>query len=195
MKRLTEKKFLELLKTKGIVINADYPQSAVLDFANDPQINRFWCIPDEARRIPTFVATLLDLLDPWENVYVWKHSGSWSTNIKGERLNDDVQAIIYKGIGLPNNSAEIIVFDKTEFGELVALVFNQLVFGWHVGDDLYIVPDNGKQIMKTDHHDVVHVEFLDNDSMERFVKVMIEQEFELPEEVPDDTFKKPTWMA
>ena len=120
--------------------------------------------------------------------------GSWTTSIKGERVNDDVQAVMYKGIGINGDNADILAFRRNELASLVTLIFNQLVFGWHVGDDLYIIPDHGHQIIKTDHHDAVHVASLNDEAMVKYVKAMHDHKFELPEDLPDETFKRPDWM-
>ena len=129
MKRIEEKKFIEMIRQIGITVDSKYPESAELTFQEDSEISRFWEIPEEARRIPCFVDTILAALDPWESIYVWKHMGSWVTSVKGERVNDDVQAVLYKGIGITENNADILRFKRTELAELFALVFNQLVFG------------------------------------------------------------------
>ena len=194
MKRIEEKQFIKMIRQIGITVDSRYPETAELGFGKESEISRFWEIPEEARRIPYFVQTILSALDPWESVYVWKHMGSWFTSIKGERLNDDVQAVIYRGVGITENNADILKFNGNELEELVALIFNQLVFGWHVGDDLYIIPDHGRQMIKTDHHDVVHVSVRDQSIMEKFINKMAAKGFELPEDIPDETFKRPDWM-
>jgi hypothetical protein len=194
MNRITEKSFLALIKKQRIIVDPGYPDSAVLCFDPDPGISRFWEIPEEARRITCFIDTILSSLVPWNTVYVWKHLGSWKSIATGVRLNDDVQAIIYSGIGIPGGHADILEFTKDEYPKLVALIFNQLIFGWNVGDDLYLIPDHGDQIVKTDHHDAVHVEFKSDETMQKFVEAMKQRGFPLPEDVPDETFKTPDWI-
>jgi hypothetical protein len=194
MEGIEEKTFIEVIRQLGITVDTRYPDTAELGFGKGSEISRFWEIPKEARRIPYFVETILSALDAWESMYVWKHMGSWFTSIKGERLNDDVQAVIYQGIGIKENNANILKFTRNELTELVTLTFNQLVFGWHVGDDLYIIPDHGRQMIKTDHHDVVHVSVSDKSTMEKFINTMAAKGFELPEDIPDETFKRPGWM-
>ena len=194
MKRIKENKFMEIIRQVGITVDSRYPKSAVLFFEKNSKISRFWEIPVEARKTTYFIETILAALDPWKKIYVWKHMGSWVTKINGERLNDDVQAVIYHGIGITENNADILEFKRNELTELVTLTFNQLVFGWHVGDDLYIIPDHGHQMIKTDHHDVVHVSFREQVAMNKYIHTMADNGFELPEDIPDETFKRPDWM-
>ena len=67
------------------------------------------------------------------------------------------------------------------------------MFGWSVPDDLFVVPDHGRQLLQTDHHDVVHVDFAEEGMVEPFVRHTAE-EYPLPTEPPDWTFKRPDWM-
>lgn len=194
MKQIKEKKFLEIIKKQGIIIDPKYPKSASLCFEKDINIWRFWVIPSEGGRIPFFVDTILEALDKWERIFVWRHLGSWVQTIKGERITEDIQAVIYRGVGISEDNVDVLEFTIRELPELVTLVFNQLIFGWNVGDDLYIIPNHGKQIIKTDHHDVVHVSFRDKAGMDEYIKRLAEKGFKLPDELPDETFKRPDWM-
>ena len=85
-------------------------------------------------------------------------------------------------------------FARDERETLVALLFSTTVFGWSVVEDVYVVPDHARQILKTDHHGVVHVDFGDPGDVDRWVSKMSESGFDLPNEPPDATFKRPTWM-
>jgi hypothetical protein len=63
-----------------------------------------------------------------------------------------------------------------------------------VNEDLYIVPDTGRHIVKTNHHGVIHVSFGSSDDVQAFIQFMAERGFILPDELPDATFKRPEWM-
>lgn len=194
MKRIREDRFIEIIRHLGIIVDPRYPKSAELFFEKGSELSRFWEIPDTARQIPYFVNSILSALAPWEKIYVWKHLGSWSTKVRGERCNDDVQALIYRGIGISDDNDDILEFERSELAELTTLIFNQLVFGWHVGDDLYIIPDHGQQMIKTDHHDAVHVSFRSDKALSEYASALTSDGFELPDHLPDETFKRPEWM-
>jgi len=194
MRVLSRADFLKTIEAVGVRLDSKYPKSAILGFPNKPDVARFWAVPGEPQTIPHFAATMINLLGPWKSIFVWKHLGSWMVEVKGEDLNDDIQALLYKGLGIQSNSADILVFDRQELSMLIALIFNQLIFGWNLGDDLYLIPDDGRHIVHTDHHDVVHVSFQDAGSADRFVNAMAERGYQLPDELPDATFKRPQWM-
>ena len=193
MNRVDKEKFFDIVKQKGIRVELG-PDCAYLCFEADPKISRFWETPKEASEIPYFVKTILDALDAWDSAYVWKRLGGWAFAARGKDLNEDVQAVIYGGIGIGDKDSHILQFNKGELIQLVTLIFNKLVFGWNVEDDLYVIPDHGRQIVQTDHHKAVHVSFSDEATVRKFVDKMAEEGFALPKDPPDETFKRPDWM-
>jgi hypothetical protein len=68
------------------------------------------------------------------------------------------------------------------------------VFGWSVGEDLYVVHDHARFILQTDHHNVIHVSYRSSADVDEWVRQMEGRGCALPEEVPDSTFKRPDWM-
>lgn len=195
MKTYTEQQFLRWAGNRGIVIDSQYPKSAVLDFVSPkPESDRFWEIPAEPERRPYFISTILQAMGDWESCYVWRHMGSWPARPDPQRLNDRIEFVILKSIGLPLGTADVVEFNREEADSLIALVFSTSIFGWSVNEDLYIIPDTARYIAKTDHHGVIHVAFENPDTMRAFIEFMEENDFFLPEELLDDTFKRPEWM-
>jgi hypothetical protein len=45
-----------------------------------------------------------------------------------------------------------------------------------------------------DHHDVIHADFRSEKDVERWVGEMSKRGFDLPDDLPDATFKRPSWM-
>ena len=195
MTTLTEDEFLQWAAAKRLRLDPKYPESAVLDFQADSD-SRFWEVPREPERRPYFLASLIDLMGDWQTCYVWRHLGSWPDpkHIDPRRINDAIEMLILKGLGLPVGTGAVVAFDRSEREALVTLLFSTTVFGWSVGEDLYVVPDHARQILQTDHHDVVHVSFSAGAELERWVSKMAEEEFDLPNDPPDATFKRPAWM-
>lgn len=196
MKSLTKDNFLRWAAAKGLGLDPRYPQSAVLDF-RDGSESRFWVVPREPERRPYFLATLIDLMGDWQTCYVWRHLGDWPDpkHIEPRRINDAVELQILKGLGMPLGTGAVVQFAHDEREALVTLLLSTTVFGWSMGEDLYVVPDHARQILQTDHHDVVHASFADpKHDLEFWVSKMSEKGFELPDEPPDWTFKRPEWM-
>ena len=86
-------------------------------------------------------------------------------------------------------------FQREEMDAVLTVLFATMAFAWHSPDDLYFIPDHGQQIVQSDHHDVIHVECVDQNRMELLIQhLKTNGKYELPEEPPDWTFKWPAWM-
>ena len=194
MNTISESEFLAWAEARGMGLDPKYPHSAVLTFQASPAQARFWEVPAEPECRPYFILSLLELMGEWQHCYAWRHLGSWPAAADPRRINDVVELQILKGLGLPLGTAEVVMFDRAELDRLVTLIFSTTVFGWSVGDDLYVVPDHARFILQTDHHAVLHVSFRSSEDLDHWVAQMAAREFPLPDEVPDATFRWPSWM-
>ncbi len=195
MRTLIKDAFLEWTKARGIRLDPQYPAAAVLTYGPDSD-SRFWEVPAKPERRPYFIKCLIELMGEWQTCFVWKPVGSWpdARSVHQERMNEVVGFHIMQGLGLSLGNSAIVEFDRRELGALVTLLFSTSVFGRSTGDDLYIVPDHARQILKTDHHNVIHAQFRDATEAESWVSRMSKFGFGLPEDLPDATFKRPGWM-
>jgi hypothetical protein len=194
MKTLTEAAFLAWADGAGLCLDPQYPESAVLVFRPDPRQDRFWEVPAEPERRPYFLLSFLELMGDWQECYAWRHLGSWPEFAEPLRINDVVEWQILKGLGLPLGTADVVRFERAELDKLVTLMFSTTIFGWSVGEDLYVVPGHARYILQTDHHNVIHVSCRTSAHVDEWVRQMEERGFALPMEVPDSTFKTPDWM-
>jgi hypothetical protein len=135
-------------------------------------------------------------MDHWHACYVWRHLGSWPdpNSVDVRRPNDVVECRILEGLGVPRGTAEALTFERGELPALLSLLFSTTVFGWSVAQDLYVVPDQARHILQTDHHEVIHVSFRAAGEIQHWISDMAKRGFELPDDVPDSTFKRPSWM-
>jgi len=194
MKTLNESDFLRWADQNELGLDERYPQSAVLHFRPNPELARCWEVRLEPERRPYFIASMLELMGDWQACYVWRNLGSWPQVVEGSRINDVVEWRILKGLGLPLGTTDVVELSRNETDTLVTLMFSTTIFGWSVGEDLYVVPNHARHVLKVSHHDVIHAHFRFEEDLERYVKGMDAREFALPESVPDRTFKQPSWM-
>jgi len=194
MKSIDESTFLRWAEREGLCLDERYPRSAVLTFRQDTSVARFWEVPPEPERRPFFIASLLALMGEWRSCYAWRHLGSWPQSADPRRINDVIELQILKGLQLPLGTADVVEIARAELPTLVTLIFSTTIFGWTVGDDLYIIPNDARYVLHTDHHGVIHVVFREAADVERWVTAMEANEFALPQDVPDETFKRPSWM-
>ncbi len=196
MRIITKEEFLEWAATKGLHLDPQYPKSAVLNFREESG-SRFWEVPPEPECRPHFLALLFDLLEDWQTCYVWRNLGNWPDPAHQDprRAGDAVELQILKGLGVPLGSAAVLGFGRGERDTLLTLLFSTTVFACSQPDDLYIAPDHARQVIRTDHHDVVHVSFSAENYLQHWVSKMSEEGYDLPGDLPDWTFKRPSWMG
>ena len=196
MRTLSEQEFLSWAEARGLSLNPQYPESAVLAFHDDSTDARFWDVPTAPERRPYFLASLLDLCGDWTSCFVWRHLGSWPSleDIDTRRINDVVEHQLLSGIGLPMGTADVVEFTHEDYAALICLLLTTTIFGWSVGEDLYILPNHARYLLQTDHHNVCHVVFRDGNDVPAWEAEMSRRGFPLPDEVPDATFKPPPWM-
>jgi hypothetical protein len=195
MNTLSEADFLRWASANGMELNPQYPHAKALSFTSDSE-SRFWCVPSEPHLRPHFLSSLLEFMENWKSCYVWRHLGNWPDPKPSSkrRINDLVEERILRGLGLPFGTAEVVQFERAEVDRLLTLLFSTTIFGWCSGDDLLVVPDHARQILQTDHHGVIHVSFRDAADVQDWISKMAARAFNLPDELPDETFKRPTWL-
>jgi hypothetical protein len=195
MKPVPGEEFLRWATSAGIGFDPHYPDSRRLGFLPPRDHARFWVLPADPATWPHFVVSLLDGLDEWTIGYLWPRSGTWPEGGKSRSYNEGVRDVVLRGAGVPDGWAGAVQFERDEEDALLAVVFAYLAFGWCVDEDLFFIPDHGRQVLQTDHHDVIHVECASEERVQKLVEHMTEAGYALPTELPDWTFKRPAWMS
>jgi hypothetical protein len=185
-------RFLKWAESQHFALDRRHPGTNILSFDPNPELSRFWVVPSPTA-IPSFLSTILDLMEPWNSCLVWRHLGSWPGR-EADYPPDQVEAQILAGLGVPTGSSDILEFEKAEYGTLLSLLFCATVLGWSTEHDLYLIPDHAGYVVQTDHHRVVHVSFRNQVELEQFIGGMSASNYHLPEASPDSTFKAPDWM-
>lgn len=181
----------------GVDIGFDprYPDARCLGLLPPRESARFWELPGDVGNWPHFAGTILEGLDRWEAGYLWPRSGRWPAAADSRSHNERVRDFILLGAGVPDGWDGAVLFTRGEGAAVVAVLFAYLAFGCCSDEDLYFVPDHGRQVVQTDHHDVVHVECLEEARVLELVGRMEVAGYSLPTELPDETFRRPHWMA
>ena len=130
----------------------------------------------------------------WQECYAWRHLGRWADSADPSRINEVVELQILEGLGMPLGTADVVSFARAELGRLLTLMFSTTIFGWSVGDDLYVVPDHSRCILKIDHHRVIHVSCRTAADIDTWVKGMrsADTRFQMISRIR--LFKTPGWM-
>jgi hypothetical protein len=195
VRTISDEAFLEWASGNGLGLDPKYPHSASLQYRDGAEA-RFWGVPEDPQERPYFLTSLLELMGDWQSCFAWRHRGRWpeADVFEPGRMNDAVEMRLLQGLGMPMGSRDVVVFERGELPTLIALLFTTSVFGFTVNEDLYVVPDHARHVLETDHHDVIHVSFRDANEVGRWIAEMARRGYELPDELPDETFKRPPWM-
>jgi hypothetical protein len=195
METVSGEDFLGWAAGVGIGFDPRYPECRCLSLLPPREHARFWVLPPDPAAWPYFAASLLHGLDEWDSGLLWPRSGRWPDPVQSQSYNEGVRDVLLRGAGIPGGWAGAVRFGHDEEDALVAVLYAYLAFGWCVADDLFFVPDHGRQLLQTDHHDVIHVQCASEERVQGLVGHMAEAGYELPREPPDGTFKRPAWMA
>jgi hypothetical protein len=194
MEAISADEFLRWAAGVGIGFDERYPGARCLGFLPPSDHSRFWTLPGDPATWPRFAGSVLDGLDKWSSGFLWPRSGRWPGKERASSRKKAVRAFVLRGAGIPENWNGAVHFRRDEEDVLLAVLFVYLTFGWRTDDDLYFIPDHARQIVQTDHHDVIHVECADEGRALEFVQSMSKAGYELPTEPPDETFRRPAWM-
>jgi hypothetical protein len=175
-------------------IDPRYPEFGCLCLLPPTECARFWVLPSDPSAWPHFAASLLKGLDEWDSGFLWPRAGRWPDPAQSKWPSEKVRDVLLRGAGIPGGWDGAVRFCRDEEEALIAVLYAFLAFGWCCDDDLFFVPDHGRQLVHTDHHDVVHVGCVAMEQLQGFVDHMAEVGYELPCELPDETFKRPAWM-
>lgn len=190
---VTSSEFLTWAAAAGLGFDPRYPSANDLCLLPPRTSRRFWVLPDDPRAWPHFVGVILAGLDRWESGFLWPHAGRWPAAAFSPFDGTEVRDVILRGAGVPDGWAGAVRYTRGEQPAAAAAMIACLAFGL-AGDDLSFVPDHGRQVVRTDHHDVIHVECADEGRVAELVRYMDGEGYPLPEEPPDETFRRPHWM-
>jgi hypothetical protein len=195
MEMVSAAEFLRWATDRGIGFDERYPDAHCLGFVPPRDFARFWALPKAPSTWPDLAATVLEGLDDWSYGFLRPRSGEWPGTDQASSPQEGVRRFVLRSAGIPEGWPGAVRFSRDEEDAIVSILFIYLTFGWCVDDDLYFIPERGCQLVQTDHHDVIHVECIEERRMLEFVRHMSQADYELPTEPPDWTFKRPAWMG
>ena len=191
MQPISTHNFLEQAKAAGIGYDPRYPAAQSLIFLPPSGYSRFWLRPERPSKWPHFVTSLLDAAGARDTVLACPRRGTWPDMATVRDPLDRTQAVMSTVLGVPSGWSGAIASDVRERDRLVALLVMQL---FEPVNDLYVLPLAGAGFLQISHHDVVHVSCVTAEGIESVVSAMSAARYELPNELPDATFKRPAWM-
>ncbi|HET7584961.1 MAG TPA: hypothetical protein VFK13_08640 [Gemmatimonadaceae bacterium] len=182
--------FLAEMQAAGITLQ---PGSYRLSFGRYEETDRFWTLPWPPQDVAGLLTFVLSHVAPTTYCDAWRPGGVWHESEPS--YTDAVREVLLRGFSIPPEHCGALRFDRSEATALTALVLAFSIASWNINDDLCLVPDNHQYIVRLSHHAVLHVECRVPDLVEPLVAHMASCGWDLPTEVPDPTFKVPSWIS
>lgn len=187
-------RFLDWAATFGIGPDTRYKPSQYLVYKHFGNFDRFWGLPERGGEIPYFLSHLLAGIEPWSRCALWPREEKWRELYPHSFEDDKVAAFIQSSVGIPQGHRGAAIFAHAEVVPMISVMLSATLFGSFTHTDLFVLPDHGKPFLFIDHHDVIHVESAEESLIDPFVAHMAAEDYHLPSDVPDWTFKRPEWM-
>jgi hypothetical protein len=166
--------FRKWASERGVTVEAQY--AARLMFAGD-QVIREWRPPPVPSDLEGFVSTLLNAASSTGPFWLYRRGGgSWYEDEESP-LSDQNRNRIMAITGVSRDFEGALGFRTEEWRDLLLIILTFYVFGWEVGGDLQIVPEDRECILQTSHHGPVEVRFANEARMRAFVQAMAAKRF------------------
>jgi hypothetical protein len=152
MQILEDVRFLGWLQQRGIIADPHAGTGDRLTFAEGTPVDRLWRPAGIVSDVPGFVHAALDGAlqgGPW---WLWRRGGGpWMDEFgeEGGLRNASLDRLL-EGLGYGGASGALRLGIK-EMPDLWLIVNAFFVFGWSVGEDLYVVPDDCSCILVFSH--------------------------------------------
>ena len=189
IRTLSPEAFVVWTADRGIGRNSRSPESGHLRFTAGG-VSRCWLYPGVAAELPHFIGALLSAVRPNDRYWVYPARGAWSL---GREADASPQTRVFRAavhaLGVPAGMRGAVGFNSTDWNELCAMLFLQVILGPSVGVDAIVIPENASAILYLDHHQVVWTEFRDQASLDSVIAAMDRAGYPLPDEPSDEPFK------
>jgi hypothetical protein len=187
VRALSLSEFLAWAADHGLKPDPRFPGSTFPTFDPNPELYRFWEYPRDAASRPRFLSRMLQLAGPWHTCFV-RRLGGWPALGEASGAGERVAHQIFVALGMPMGTNGIAAFDASERDALVSLLLVSTVFGWSAVDDLFLVPDPPRYLLKTEHHGLMQVCFRTRSDLDDYVRAMETARFALPSSAPEGGF-------
>ena len=195
MQLLPDGEFLRWLEAGGITNDPRWPRAQALTFGELHEHRRWWLPSEVVSELPSFIGAALVLSSTTGPYWLYRHGGGiWYDGDDGTLRNQIIDRMV-SITGIPSGFAGAVGLALSEWRDILILTTAFYVFGWSVGEDLYIIPDDRSCILMISHHGELSVDCASAAQLEAFVQGMREAGYDLPDHLPDGTFKRPDWMV
>jgi hypothetical protein len=197
VKVIDEAQFRAWLAEGGIGPHSRWGNTDTLVCVESEELSRFWFPSNIPSELPGFILAALRAASSGGPHYLLKRGGGnwYESDLESAPGSNVIIDALLKAAGVPAEAAGGLRFEKEDWKALSIVSQAYYVNGWSVGEDLHMFGEERDCAMMISHHGELIVHFPNWERLERFQTTMLEAGYDLPTELPDETFKRPDWMG
>jgi len=170
MNLIPEAEFARWRSDVDILPHPRFPSS--LAFRQAPDCQQSWLPAGRITDLPGFLQTAVSLARGDGSVCLYrKGGGAWYEGDDAPIGNHIIDRVL-QGLGIPRDFEGAISFVGREWRDMYLLISTFFVWGWSVGEDLYIIPENVSCVLMTSHHGELFAMFPGTEALAQFQAAM-----------------------
>jgi hypothetical protein len=123
-----------------------------LAYSQAPDLQESWLPTGRITDLPGFLQTAVSLAAGGGPILLYrKGGGSWYEGDDAPIGNHIIDRVL-EAIGVPREFAGALSFDATEWRDMYLVISTFFIWGWSVGEDVYIIPGSRTCLLMTSHH-------------------------------------------
>jgi hypothetical protein len=190
----SDQEFLAWLAEAGIGVDPRFPHSDRLVFTASPDLSRFWLPNQVPSELPGFLLTAVRAATAGGGCWIHlRGGGRWYAGEQASSREVVIERML-PGSGIEPGVTGAVHYLPEEWQPLLVALIAHYTLGWQVGNDVHIVPDNRSCVLMVGHHGELSCQCPDRASLNALIAAMASAGFELPDHLPDATFKVPERM-
>ena len=196
MRIVTNDDFLSWAAEHGIGPDPRFAHSQYLMFLHRERDSRFWEYPEDPGTVPHFVSSVVDAAGLGSGCWIYPGVGYWHLGQPADSWPvGRTRRAILEALGIPAGHVGAVEVADAERSTLEAILSLQVMLGPAAMIDAVAIPADGTAVLFFEHNRVVHAEFSDSARLHAAVRDLARAGYELPAELPDQTFKPVSWLA
>ena len=196
MEVIPEQEFRAWLADGGIGPHSRWGDTDTLVCLASEDLSRFWFPSFVPSDLQGFISAALYAASPNGPWFMMRRGGGawYESNPDTAPGSNVILDSFLRAAGVPEGAEGALRFEPSDWQAQTIVAVAHYVFGWSVGEDLHLFGEERDCAMMTSHHGELAVHFPGEERLERFRVAMLEAGYDLPAELPDETFKSPDWL-
>lgn len=173
MELISEAEFWAWAADHGIGPHPKFGKTGSLAFVNEPSLWKPWTPPTVISDAPAFIAAALGTAMNNGTFLLWRRGGGvWHDGPDTTARNEAIDLALRAAGVPPQHTGALRLSLDSDLAVLWLVVLAFFVYGWGVGEDLYILPENASCFMMVSHHGELIVTSPSTEHQDEFTSAM-----------------------